>query len=89
MSEKFKVGDKIRRKQGHRFDSISNEGEITKIVPAEDIGHRLHVLYPSGEKDVWHGRYCELIEKGEEQEKLCRCDIQILMRQGCQCGCKI
>ncbi len=85
MAEKFKVGDKIRRKRGHRFVHISNESEIIKIVSAERIGHELHVLYPPGTRDVWHGQYCELIEKKEEQEKLCRCDMNILMAVGCQC----
>ena len=88
MAEKFKVGDKIRRKQGYWFTGI-DEVEIIKIKLEEPIGHRLTIRDSSGKKDVWHGQYCELVEKEEEQEKLCCCDIQILMRQGCQCGCKI
>jgi len=88
MVEKFKVGDRIRRKEGHRFSS-GNEAEITKITLDKSIGHRLYILNPSsGEKHSWLGKYCELIEKEEEQEKLCRCDLQVLMSQGCQCGYK-
>lgn len=87
MAEKFKVGDLIRRKDGVTLSD--QEGVITHISQRSSVGHVLTIRRTNTKTAIWYGIFCQLVEKKEEQEKLCRCDIQILMRKGCQCGCRI
>ncbi len=90
MAVKFKAGDKIRR---NKPGSIKHgqKAVVQSVVQASNVGDIIYVILTNnGQGASWYGKYCELvIKKEEKQENPCRCDLQVLMRQGCQCGCKI
>jgi len=87
MATEFKVGDRIRRNDLTSF----NHGLETIVTSTSMKNNSKYLTAKTANgKDVfWHKRYCELVKKEEKQEDLCRCDLQILMKRGCQCGCKI
>lgn len=81
MTEKFKVGDKIRRKLScHVY--AGKEGVIKRIEPMEGLPVILYVHCSDGSEPIWSPDRCVLV-KG--LEKLCKCKLDILMSVGCQC----
>lgn len=85
----LRIGDIVKR-------TLTRTGKIYKILHDiwKDEGGQVQVVvithenaYYIEKKIAWYYNNCELISNTEKTEsKTCQCNIQILMKKGCQCG---
>ncbi len=89
--EELKVGDIVKyiKPKNEGEDDTKKIGQITKLS-TDSYGRNIvwvivtsHPRVEIGEEIYWFSDECVILES---KSKTCNCNIQILMRKGCQCG---